>query len=326
MKNLILKSAILIFLLFQSILIPQEKKEDFLKWGYLTGESLPNMDKRYLQYIGKEYNVICITGLELNGKGHVRFTGQFSEKLTNSGLKEVLGLKIYPMIVFSSVRDGIDFLKSQKAREKSITTIVDFLIDQNLTGIHLDFEYIPSKYSDELGNYLKDLKEEMYKKNLRLSMAIFPQTEFHEETSKFHNPENLAGNLDEAVLMSYDYHNRKTEAGCVTSIKWSEKNIQILLKHFKPGNLWLGMPAYGYEWTASPKKVQVISSREGEYYTRLFKAYDDESGCKKMLKRDKSRESILYYADKTTREKMTDLAKKFGLKGTALWRLGLEDE
>ena len=298
------------------------------KWGYIVSSSLPKFSADYLETISKSYEILCINGLELNGKGQLRYTSQFVDKVSKSGLKSKDKQKVilYPMIIFSSIRDGIELLNSEKSKRKAIDLIVEFLKDQSFTGVHLDIEYLPPEYDLKLADFLKELKTELNEKNFKLSFAFFPQIDFPSQISKLHNAEKIASSVDEIVLMSYDYHNKKTEAGCVTSLDWTKKNLTYLLKYFKPEQVWLGMPAYGYEWVIDSKRVNIVSARDGEYYEKTWKGTRETSGCLKILRDDKKKQSMIFLADEETRNKMKEVAEEFKIRGTAIWRLGLEEK
>lgn len=296
-------------------------------WGYVLSSSLPKFSSEYLESISKSYEILCINGLELNGKGQLRYTSQFIDKISKSNLKSknTDKAKIYPMITVSSIRDGIELLDSSKSKRKAIELILEFMKEQSYTGIHLDIEYLPLEYDLKLVEFLKELRIALNEKNLKLTFAIFPQLEFPTYVSKLHDAEKIASTVDEVVLMSYDYHNKKTEAGCVTSLEWTRKNLTHLLKYFKPEQIWLGMPAYGYEWLLEPRKVHIVSSRDGKYYSKTWKGTRETSGCLKILRDEKKRESMIFFADDETRSKMKEIAEEFKILGTAIWRLGLEE-
>ena len=159
--------------------------------------------------------------------------------------------------------------------------------------------------------------------SLFLSMALFPQIGFPAKWAGFHDYARLAPLLDEAVLMCYDLHRRGTVPGPVVSVSWAEENVRHALRHFRPEKLWLGIPAYGYAWTAGG--VEVVSARSGVRKAALYDGVRHESGCLYFEHR-RGKETIkTYIADSHTRRELENLALKKKLKGTALWRLGLED-
>ena len=177
-------------------ILPQSEPKEIPKqinpknqWGYIVSSSLQKFSPDYLDSISKSYEILCINGLELNGKGQLRYTSQFVDKVSKSGLKSKDKQKVilYPMIIFSSIRDGIELLNSEKSKRKAIDLIVEFLKDQSFTGVHLDIEYLPPEYDLKLADFLKELKTELNEKNFKLSFAFFPQIDFPSQISKLHN-------------------------------------------------------------------------------------------------------------------------------------------
>ena len=322
------------FSLYLPLLAQSESKETVKQinpknqWGYIVSSSLQKFSPDYLDTISKSYEILCINGLELNGKGQLRYTSQFTDKISKSTLKSKDAARaiIYPMIIVSSIRDGIELLNSDKSKRKAIDLIVEFLEEQGFKGVHLDIEYLPPEFDLKLVDFLNELRTALREKKMKLSFAVFPQIDFPANTSKLHNIEKLASAVDEVVLMSYDYHNKKTEAGCVTSLEWTKKNITHLLKYFKPEQVWLGMPSYGYEWVLDSKKVNIISSRDGQIYEKKWEGTRENSGCLKILREEKKKTSMIFLADQETRNKMKEIAEEFKIRGTAIWRLGLEEK
>lgn len=322
-----MKIFLLVFYFFIIKLSSQEliinSKHSNKQWGYILSSSLVKWKDDYLEQILSQYDILSINGLELNGRGQLRYTLAWSEKISKTILsKKENKQKIYPMVVVSSVRDGIELLNSKKSQFKSIEQIKLFLKENELKGIHFDIEYLPIEFDSKLADYFKLAKEEFSKESIILTASFFPQIGFNSSISKLHNPELLSQSVDQIVIMSYDYHNKKTEAGCVTSYDLSKKNITEILKYFKPNQVWLGIPAYGYEWFINKKKVNILSSYDGKERQRVNKGTREESGCIKIIKQN---ESILYFPDKETRDELSKLSEEFNLTGTALWRLGLEE-
>lgn len=310
-----------------NVIEPTTNKHITKKWGYIISSSLPKFPKEYLESISKDYEILCINGLELNGKGQLRYTSQFIDKIAKSKLKSTETSRgiIYPMITVSTIREGIELLNSEKAIRKAKEHISDFVIENGFKGIHLDIEYLPPEFDIKLAEFLNQLKIGLKEKNIKVTFAVFPQIDFPANTSKLHNFEKLVNSVDEVVLMSYDLHNKKTEAGCVTSLEWTKKNLNHILKYFKPEQVWLGMPAYGYEWILESKKVNVVSARDGDIYKKTWETKRENSGCIKILKEDKKKTSLIYFADDETRNKMIEIAEEYKIRGTSVWRLGLED-
>ncbi len=303
---------------------PQTPK-GFKKWGYVYSNSFEKFPNQYINRIQKDYDIICITGLLLRGTGQLRFENEFMNKLIKSGLSNDKIL-IYPMVGISSVKEGITILSSEGARLKSIENILKFLKTYNFQGVHLDFEGLPDDYARPYASFLKEMKEKLKTNNIHLSISLFPPLECNDPNKGFHNPSILSSTVDSVVLMAYDYHNSKTEQGCVTGETWAENNIIEVKKFFKPEEIWLGIPSYGYEWSGMLKTPRVVSSREAQLLKSQFPHSKEPLGCIKISKKESGKESFIFYSDIDLRNGLSKLAEKHNLIGTALWRIGLEDE
>lgn len=315
----------LIIILFCLSLSSQElfikTKKKFNSWGYLLSKNIPDLTDSKVKLISESYDIISINGIFLNHRGQLKFTSDFMLKIkANDFGKEENLKKIYPMIVFTNAREGMEFLNSEKSKEKLEIELIQFLEKNKLGGVHFDIEYLPFEYAEKLSLFLTELKPKLNEKEKKLTISFFPQIDFPEKFSKLHNPEKLKNAVDEIVLMSYDLHNQKTIAGCVTSLDWTKKNLDEILKYFKPEQIWLGIPAYGYEWFFDSKKNKILSSFDFQEIQKKENFETEISGCKKVIRK----KSILYVADKETKESMIQIAKDFQLKGYAIWRIGLE--
>ncbi len=323
-------SFFVIFLLNLTTLNPQqnktESKNDYKKWAYVYSNSLEKFSRNYIKKIQENYDVLCVTGLMLRGTGVLRFENELINKLQKAEIDYKASKPlIYPMVTFSSIKDGINLLTRENPRAKSIDNLINFLKRHQFKGLHLDFEGLPAEYSKDLGIYLSELKKALSENEMKLTFALFPQVEFSDDRL-FHKMENIAPNVDEVVLMAYDYKNTKTDPGCVSPPEWVKKNIQEVLKQFSPDKVWVGLASYGYEWNADQKRVSVVSAREGEVLLSKYPFEKDKSSCVKITKKEGNSQSVIYYSNRETRKEVIEKIKNFSVLGTALWRLGLEED
>ncbi|HSV96062.1 MAG TPA: glycosyl hydrolase family 18 protein [Spirochaetota bacterium] len=271
----------------------------------------------------REYSVIALAGFAIGGDGRLVRIPRQAKAVADYATKT--GLRYYPVIALSSVRDGVRLLSSDSARARAVVRIIGCIREYATSGVHLDFEYLPPERAPQLAVFIRELRVAVksHDRSLSVSMALFPQIEFPSRWAGFHDFALLAPLLDEAVLMCYDFHRKGSAPGPVVDVRWAEKNISQALVFFKPENLWLGVPAYGYAWRGST--VEVVSARAGVRQAERFGAVRHKSGTlyfEHTLNRDVRK---AYIADTRTRKELDALALKHGLKGTALWRLGLED-
>ncbi len=291
-------------------------EEKFYKWAYAVHYS--NLDKTRLKNALSLYDKICLTGWELSLNG--LYTDKKADLHLNSLLKMGLSLEnFYPLIVFKNSSEGKKILSGKNNINKAAKSISDFASLNSFKNIHLDFEYIPAEYTNGLADLLKEIKS--INKNIKITMAIFPQIDFPSHLAGFHKPDNIAKYIDEIVLMCYDYKKDSKTPVPVTDISWAEKNIIHILKYFKPEQVYLGIPGYGYSWPDNGKPFPVAAAAL-DNLKRSGKTSRDNSGCVKINYVKNGIKHSAFISDKVTIKMLEDIALKHKLKGTALWRFG----
>ncbi len=292
---------------------PEEK---FSRWAYVAHYS--NLNKTRLTNALNLYDKICLTGWELSQNG------LYADKkaVLHLNLMREMGLSpenFYPLIVFKNNSEGIKILSDKNNINKAAKCISDFAIRNTFPNIHLDFEYIPPSYSNALADLLKEIKS--INKSLKITMAIFPQIDFPSHLAGFHKPDNIAKYIDEIVLMCYDYKKDSKTPVPVTDIFWAEKNIIHILKFFKPEQVYLGIPAYGYSWPDKGRLFPVAAAAI-ENMKKTGNAERDTSGCVRINYNKHGINHTAFVSDKETIKMLENIAQKYKLKGTALWRFG----
>jgi spore germination protein len=224
------------------------------------------------------------------------------------------GYRVVPVVVFSDAAGGSRILREATRRSRAVRELASLAGDASFAGLHLDFEYLPPEDAPRLALLLAALRPLLRGKPL--SLAIFPTVDFPERWSGFHDMRQLGPFLDEVVLMAYDRFRPGTGPGPVTALAWAESNLRVLTGLFPPARTWLGIPLYGYAWrSADDRRPRVVTrvDRTRREETR------DPSGT--LRYRSAAGETV-YFADRQTALEMAALARRFGLRGVAFWRLG----
>lgn len=141
--------------------------------------------------------------------------------------------------------------------------------------------------------------------------------------------------------MTYDQHSFTSMPGPVAGWPWVNAQLDYALKVVPRHKLALGIPLYGYHWSAgTPVKtgprefdksnlnaewidaadvVKLAKTYHGHFD---WDAYDRSASM--YFYRDNVREWV-FYSDTRTFGERYDLVKKAGLAGFASWVLGSED-
>lgn len=305
---------LLIFLLIFFPYNSHSRDNKAATWGYLVHTD--NLSEAYLQSIMTRFSVICITGFKLGVNERMTAPpGQFLHTIKVIAGKK--GVTLYPVISFVSTGAGSRILSDEQARKSAARAIAVLAINNGFPGIHLDFEYLRPEYAKRLGLFLEDLRKEF---RGSITMAVFPHIGFPGKWSGFHDLSVISPLVDAVVLMCYDLHGSHTGPGPVTDVAWAENNIAYALSYIKPGRLLLGMPAYGYRWCGG--RATALSSRKGVKQAAQRNAKRDPSGT---LFFKSGNSCLTYLSDRHTRSLLKSLADRYGLAGTAVWRIGFEE-
>ncbi|MGJ4787610.1 glycosyl hydrolase family 18 protein [Leptospira koniambonensis] len=281
-------------------------------WKYTISQDLSSKPLAYWEKVFKPGTSICFTGTYIGGSGEVSGTSVPSTLQTIGKKSEI---RWFPLIIFRSEDIGKKVLTSPKLRKTLVRNLELYLENYSFySGIHLDFEGLGPEYSTHYRELLLELQPVLKKKGKLLTLAIFPSEEFDPKLSGFHSAiykENLA---DEIVLMAYDLHSPKTSPGPVTKFSWAKRNTELLLKTYKPEQIWLGLPLYGYYWKKDIKRPKLLTQSSDKNF---------------VLQHGKEKEGIyLIQTNEGEGSLILDLklweeySKSIKLKGLAFWRLG----
>lgn len=236
-------------------------------------------------------------------------------------------LKVIAMINNFSSSDGWQtdllsgILNTKFIRDQLINNLVVYSQNENLDGINIDFEEIPT---NQMGNYmtfLSDLTSKLHAIQKQIYVDVpLDNSEF--EYSK------IAQIVDGVVVMAYDEHWATSSSGPIASIGWFSKLITKRQKDIPLNKLIVSIGNYGYDWLANQPESQTVSyqeaivlARDSESSVNLdpvslnsnFEYYDDQNKLHQIWFLD----AISAY------NQMSLLPSNIG--GVALWRLGSED-
>ncbi len=282
--------------------------------------------------------------------GLYRLQGELFEQWATRAEEQGQALQITVTLLNND--DIAQFLASDAAQEKAIFTLTQLMASYPFEGLVMDLEYtgrvtdsMRAEYADfigELNTALKDLDP-----GIELSVAIFGSA-----ASKYQiwDVEKIGQNSDYIVVMSYDYHVRSsTTVGPVAPIfgkgtgRWQDdvvSNMRDILLVVPPEKVLLGIPFYGYEWTATsdtPGATTFPKSGATATYKRVVELlndptlraqerWDDDALSPYIVYEDGGQTQFIYYENSRSFSYKLDFVNQVGLGGIAVWALGYEGE
>lgn len=236
------------------------------------------------------------------------------------------GVKVMPMLSnsFNAQFNGAALhriLNDTRKTDRLISDVVKLLKKNNFSGINVDFEELQEDNNEVLTNFEKKLYNTLHANGFLVTQNVSP---FNED----YNYKELAKYNDYLFLMAYDQHSESTKPGPVSSQRWIQNAVNKLSAHVPPAKIVLNLAAYGYDW--SKDTTESLSYQEALTLARESDGHidfdNDTYNCHFKYYDGKDKIHDVYFTDAGTNFNTIRFATEYGLAGTAVWRLGSEDD
>ncbi|MBZ5645253.1 MAG: glycosyltransferase, partial [Acidobacteriia bacterium] len=218
-------------------------------------------------------------------------------------------------------------LKDGAARRHLTDQTVQYITDNHYAGLVVDFEEIPEKSQKDFTRFVGELASALHGANVKL-MVCLPAADWDYDYA------DIGKSSDAVILMNYDEHWRTSAAGPIAAQDWFVKNIQAITKLVPPQKLVMGIANYAYDWPSNAGKKLHEQARVESFQESIVTATESEA----QVQFDSDSLNPYYdYSDEhnvvhhvwmldgVTAYNELRAAERFGVQGTALWRLGSED-
>jgi spore germination protein YaaH len=251
------------------------------------------------------------------------------------------------------VREDVHaLLANPSVHPRMFDALIRIAKENGYAGFQLDLEHVPSEDRDALTALVRAAADAFHRENLQLSIATIPNAPLQAKETGYaawhyarwggaFDLQELAKSVDLLCLMTYDQHGFTTMPGPVAGWPWVVGQLDYALKLVPREKLALGIPLYGYHWSAGtpikagPREFDrsnlnaewidaVDVQKLAATYHGRFGWDEDDKSASLVFYRDNVREWV-FYTDRRTFEERYKLVKKSGLAAFASWVLGSED-
>ncbi len=213
-------------------------------------------------------------------------------------------------------------LHNPAKRERLINDMVKYLEQYQLQGINIDFEEFKEKNDEPIIAFQKEVYEKLHPKGYIVSQEIMPHNEDF-------NIKSLQKYNDYMFLMAYDEHYASSVPGSISSQQWIEKVLDETAKDVPSQKLILCIAGYGYDWSKNMEAVTVTYQQAlanaQQYHATIDFDNDSYNNYYNYTDINNVKHEV-YFNDAASNFNTVRFADEYGTAGTALWRLGSEDE
>ena len=184
-----------------------------------------------------------------------------------------------------------------------------------LAGVVMDFENLTPRATAGYPAFLKRLRTRLNTAGLEVWVTTTL-------TGEDGLPSDLSHDVDAVVLMAYDQCWSTSTPGPIAADAWLAANLKAKLAGQDPRRFVVALASYGYDWPAGRKAEVAAIGR-----LPAHGAVQHEPGSNAHFgytARDGSRHQV-WYVSGADFARQRALVAPFGVRGAALWRMGLED-
>lgn len=316
--------------------------------GYYTTEEGPTLPSSYDSFV-KNKNNISEVGLFLfrinpNNPTSIEkfgdFTDEYVKNLVSVGHRS--NCKMLATIHNLLYRNGgtnlakelvNKMLQTTETRGAFIDNTLNLIKKYNLDGVNIDIEDVYIRDSENLTKFYEELSKKLKAEGYYVSAAL-PARISDKPFNPFSDPFDygaIGKVLDEAVIMLYNEHGWPGSGpGPVVSIPWMERVISYTITKMPREKIVAAVSVFGFDFNLTTGKnayvTYDIAMNTARKYNKVV-IFDEKTQTPTFAYTDERGDKHEVWFENTQSIKAKiNKAYEMGIKGVALWRLGLEDK
>lgn len=267
------------------------------------------------------FSDVAFRWFETNAKGDLfyEYSDDYAGRLAFAHSR---GIKCHASVVLMDREALHELLSTPANRTRLINNLVTRVNSDGYDGVNVDFEFIPAADAKLYTTFLAELKNALGNKTL--SAAVFARTG-QEKWATGYDYDGIGKAVDLVVVMAYDYSYRTSAPGPVAPLWWVQDVAQYMCAHIPRSKVLLGLPTYGYDWSAGLPTTTVTLSKlnsikekyqVNEYFDTAqmspYYTYTDSSG----------RFHQIWLENKQSLQEKWKVGLEHNLAGISFWRIG----
>ncbi len=213
-------------------------------------------------------------------------------------------------------------LNSPVARMRAIDNMLTLVENNGYDGINLDWEGIAPTERHAFSGFVAQLSRIFHQHGYYVTLSVPAETANQPSNSwtGAYNYAALAKSADLLMIMAYDQHWAGGSPGPIASPSWVQSVVNYTLSTVTPNKIVLGIPGYGYDWGGSG--TTAVSYGQAK---TLASQYGQTSSSNHFEYVQNGQVHSVWFENTASFLSKIQLVSGYGLRGIALWRLGIED-
>ena len=223
-----------------------------------------------------------------------------------------------------------ELLEDEEDQRELIESILRTVDRKGYQGVDVDFEYVRAEDARRYAAFLARLRQGLIPRGLPLIAALAPKTSADQPGRLYEGIDYrlIAQSVDFALLMTYEWGNQASPPMAVSPLPQVRQVVEYALAEFRPSQLYLGVPNYGYDWTLpyrSGSRAKSLSNVEAvrlAWNRHAAIRYDEQAQSPWFRYVDgRGTEHEVWFEDARSIKAKLNLAFDYSLYGVGYWNL-----
>ena len=280
---------------------------------------------------------------------YINYLTPFTYGITESGglvdlndfrlIELALNYGVLPLMHLSTLTENGGFsnelahlvLNNESVQENLIDEIINNIQTKDYRGLDIDFEFVYADDSLPYAEFIERLRNTLNPLGYEVIAALAPKTSDEQKGLLYegHNYRAIGNAANAVLLMTYEWGYTYSEPMAVAPIGNVRRVVDYALGSISPGNVFMGIPNYGYDWTLPYVKGETRARSIGNDEAIRIAAennaqinYDTAAQTPWFNYTDSSgNEHEVWFEDVRSIQKKLELIKEKELRGAGYWNL-----
>ena len=216
-----------------------------------------------------------------------------------------------------------------RAQDRFVEQVLQTMREKGYRILDIDFEFVPAAQASAYAQLVARLRTAINAMGGEVMVALAPKTSRAQKGLLYegHDYRLLGEAADRLLLMTYEWGYTYGPPMAVAPLNKVEEVVRFAVGEIPAQKLYLGIPAYGYDWSLPYRQGTAAKSLAPQEAIRLAISadaqilYEEEQQAPYFYYTDKTGEHVVWFEDARSVAAKYALAAQYGLYGVSFWNL-----